>query len=80
MFFKNIKKILYSENILGFGKYPPAVNALVHNLVDFPYFPLLRLVKGMVQSFLVELLGADHAPGCTYQDTPVSFRLWCPPA
>ena len=42
-------------------KVPPAVNALVHNLVDFPYFPLLRLVKGMVQSFLVELLGADHS-------------------
>jgi hypothetical protein len=35
-------------------------NALVHNLVDFP---LLRLVKSMVQGFLVELLGADHAPG-----------------
>ena len=37
-----------------FGKHswvrevPPAVNALVHNLVDFPDFPLLRLVKGMV--------------------------------
>ena len=70
----------YSENILGFGKVPPAGNALVHNLVDFPDFPLLRLVKGVVQGFLVELLGADHAPRCTYQDTPVSSRLWCPPA
>ena len=38
-------------------------NALVHNLVDFPDFPLFRLVKSMVQGFLVELLGADHAPG-----------------
>ena len=35
-------------------------NALVHNLVDFP---LLRLVKSMVQGFLIELLGADHVPG-----------------
>ena len=41
----------------------PAVNALVHNLVDFPDFPLLRLVKSMVQGFLIELLGADHVPG-----------------
>ena len=37
-----------------FGKHswirevPPAVNALVHYLVDFPDFPLLRFVKGMV--------------------------------
>ena len=52
-----------------FGKHswirevPPASNALVHNLVDFPDFPLLRLVKGMVQGFLVELLGANHVPG-----------------
>ena len=30
-------------------KVPPAVNALVHYLVDFPDFPLLRLVKSMVQ-------------------------------
>ena len=42
-----------------FGKHswvrevPPAGNALVHNLVDFPDFPLLRFVKGMVQGFLV---------------------------
>ena len=35
-------------------------NALVHNLVDFS---LLRLVKSMVQGFLIELLGADHVPG-----------------
>ena len=35
------------------GEITPASNTLVHNLVDFPNFPLLRLVKGMVQSFLV---------------------------
>ena len=58
-----------------FGKHswvrevPPAVNALVHNLVDFPDFPLLRFVKGMVQGFLVELLGTDHAPGVLIRST-----------
>ena len=62
-----------------FGKHswvrevPPAGNALVHNLVDFPDFPLLRLVKGMVQGFLVELLGADHAPGVL-----IKIRLYHP--
>ena len=51
------------------------------NLVDFPDFPLLRLVKGMVQGFLVELLGADHAPGVLikirlYQDVYKRQRRW----
>ena len=70
-----------------FGKHswvrevPPAGNALVHNLVDFPDFPLLRLVKGVVGSRL-PCKAAWNRPcsRCTYQDTPVSFRLWCPPA
>ena len=52
---------------------PPAGNALVHNLVDFPNFPLLRLVKGVVQGFLVKLLGTDHAPGVLIKIRPVSY-------
>ena len=62
---------------------PPAVNALVHNLVDFPDFPLLRLVKGNeFQGFLVELLGNGPVLPCVlikiclYQCP----GLWCPPA
>ena len=30
------------------GKVVPPGNALVHYLVDFPDFPLLRLVKGVI--------------------------------
>ena len=41
------------------GEITPASNALVHNLIDLPDFPLFRLVKSVVQGFLVELLGAD---------------------
>ena len=48
-------------------------NHMVHNLVDFPDFPLLRLVKGMVQGFLIELLGAVHAPGVL-----IKIRLYHP--
>ena len=33
------------------GKVVPPGNALVHYLVDFPDFPLLRLVKGMGRDF-----------------------------
>ena len=53
-----------------FGKHswvlevPPAGNALVHNLVDFPDFPLLRLVKGMVQGFLIELRTERSLTSC----------------
>ena len=53
-----------------FGKHswvrevPPARNALVHNLVDFPDFPLLRLVKSMVQGFLIELLPEPISGRC----------------
>ena len=32
-------------------------------VVDFPDFPLLRLVKGVVQGFLEKLLGTHHAAG-----------------
>ena len=33
--------------------------SVAHDLVDFPDFPLLRLVKGMVQSFRMDQLGED---------------------
>ena len=68
-----------------FGKQPclgntASRNALVHYLVDFPDFPLLRLVKGMVQGFLVELLGTDHAPGVLIKIRLYHSGFWCPPA
>ena len=40
----------------GVGKVIPARHAMVHDVVDFPDFPLLRLVKGVVQGFLEKLL------------------------
>ena len=43
----------------GIGKRRPALDAVVHDFIDFPDFPLLRLVKGMVQSFRIDQLGAD---------------------
>ena len=43
----------------GIGKRCPALDAVVHDFIDFPDFPLLRLVKGMVQGFLVELLDSE---------------------
>ena len=41
------------------GEIRPAGHTLVHNLVDLADFPLLRLVKSMVQRLLVKLLGTD---------------------
>ena len=43
----------------GIGEIRPASHTLVHNLVDLADFPLLRLVKSMVQRLLVKLLGTD---------------------
>lgn len=44
----------------GILKCLPSGNRVVHNIIDFPDFPLLRLVKGMVQCFLVKLFGTNH--------------------
>ncbi len=52
----------------GIGEILSAGDALVHYLVDFPDFPLLRFVKGMVQGFLVELLGADRPAGVAVKE------------
>ncbi len=43
----------------GIGKCFPSVNAVVHDFVYLSDFPLLRLVKGVVQSFGIDQLGAD---------------------
>ena len=49
------------------GVRPPALNAAVgdahvHDLKDFSCFPLLGLVIGVIQRFLVKLLGAELIP------------------
>ena len=41
----------------------PACDTVVHNVVDLPDFPLLRLVKRVVQGFPEKLLGTHHAAG-----------------
>ena len=46
---------------------------MVHDVVDFPDFPLLRLVKGVVQGFPEKLLGAYGAAGVA-----VKVRLYHP--
>ena len=47
----------------GIGKVVPACDTMVHNVVDLPDFPLLRLVKGVVQGFPEKLLGTHYAAG-----------------
>ena len=60
-----------------FGKHswvreiPPAGNALVHYLVDFPDFPLLRLVKGMGWRFATSFWAEKK------QATFFRFPAWC---
>ena len=49
------------REVAGIGKRPPAGNGVVHNIVDFPQFPLFRLVIVMSQCFPVKLFGADYA-------------------
>ena len=44
----------------GVGEILPASNALVHYLVDFPYLPLFRLVKGVVQGFFPNFCGGRY--------------------
>ena len=51
----------------GVGERPPALDtavgdAHVHDLKDFSRLPLLGLVIGVIQRFLVELLGAELIP------------------
>ena len=46
---------------------------MVHDVVDFPDFPLLRLVKGVVQGFLEKLLRAYGAASVA-----VKVRLYHP--
>ena len=55
------------------GVRPPALNAAVgdahvHDLKDFSCFPLLGLVIGVIQRFLVELLGAELIPGIGFHE------------
>ena len=69
-----------------FGKHswvlevPPAVNALVHNLVDFPGFPIASARQKHGSRLPYGAAWSRPCSRCTYQDTPVSSRLWCPPA
>ena len=51
----------------GVGQVIQARHAMVHDVVDFPAFPLLRLVKGVVQGFLEKLLGT-HPVSYTHLD------------
>jgi len=53
----------------GVGEIIPAGDALVHYLVDFPYLPLFRFVKIMVQGFFVKLLGADGIAGVAVKES-----------
>ena len=53
----------------GVGEIIPASDALVHYLVDFPYLPLFRLVKVMVQGFFVKLFGADGIAGVAVKES-----------
>ena len=45
----------------GIGEILPSRDTVVHDVIDLPDFPLLRLVKGVVQGFFEKLLGAYGA-------------------
>ena len=56
----------------------PAHNGVIHNIVNFTDFPLLRLIKWMIQGFFIKHLGADHISIVTIQESlnHTSFRIF----
>ncbi len=46
----------------GIGEILPSRDTVVHDVIDLPDFPLLRLVKGMVQGFLKSCLEQTALP------------------